>query len=214
MTGSAKQSPQARLSSPGLTGRSSTPRPSGLFQTSLEYWIARSSRAMTAVFVRTVRRCRLPIQLSNSEHASAFSRHDLPELCSKLGPPEARGRREDRVHAAPAVSCANMCKENAHEHTGSAEAIRPSLRNGLTAYNALSPENRALLSPSPADNSAGLTPTTEASGPHDFAVRDLQRSSAAAIASTASHRTFVTIASRPSHRVRRGKLIKLICPTC
>ena len=29
--------------------------------------------------------------------------------------------------------------ENAHEHTGSAEAIRPSLRNGFTAYFALSP---------------------------------------------------------------------------
>ena len=34
-----------RLSSPGLTGRSSWTRPS------LEYWVARSSRAMTAVFV-------------------------------------------------------------------------------------------------------------------------------------------------------------------
>jgi hypothetical protein len=33
-----------------------------------------------------------------------------------------------------------MCsKEHAHEHTGSAEAIRPSLRNGFTAYFALSP---------------------------------------------------------------------------
>jgi hypothetical protein len=33
-----------------------------------------------------------------------------------------------------------MCiKENAHEHTGSAEAVRPSLRNGLTAYFVLSP---------------------------------------------------------------------------
>jgi hypothetical protein len=30
-------------------------------------------------------------------------------------------------------------KENAHEHTGSAEAIRHSLRNGFTAYIALSP---------------------------------------------------------------------------
>jgi len=27
-----------------------------------------------------------------------------------------------------------MGKENAHEHTGSAEAIRHSLRNGFTAY--------------------------------------------------------------------------------
>jgi hypothetical protein len=30
-------------------------------------------------------------------------------------------------------------KENAHEHTGSAEAIRPSLRNGFTTYFVLSP---------------------------------------------------------------------------
>jgi hypothetical protein len=42
-------------------------------------------------------------------------------------------------------------KENAHEHTGSAEDIRHSLRNGLTAYNALSPEYRAFLPPSPSD---------------------------------------------------------------
>src|SRR6266478_8230769 len=50
-----------------------------------------------------------------------------------------RGRREDRVHAAPAVSCASCTKENAHEHTGSAETLRPSPRNGFTAYIALSP---------------------------------------------------------------------------
>ena len=45
-----------------------------------------------------------------------------------------------------------MGKENAHEHTGSAEAIRHSLRNGFTAYIVLSPENWALLSPSSADS--------------------------------------------------------------
>jgi hypothetical protein len=37
---------------------------------------------------------------------------------------------------------------------------------------------------------ANLTPTIEASGPHGFAVRDLQRSSCAAVASTASHPAF------------------------
>src|SRR5207237_666688 len=31
---------------------------------------------------------------------------------------ENRGRRECRVHAAPAVSCANCAKNGAHEHTG------------------------------------------------------------------------------------------------
>jgi hypothetical protein len=64
---------------------------------------------------------------------------------------EIRGRRESRVRAAPAVSRAKCTKEGAHEHTGSAEAVRPSLRNGFTAYNALSPEYRAFLPPSPPD---------------------------------------------------------------
>src|SRR3978361_2292335 len=53
-------------------------------------------------------------------------------------PPSIRGGREDRVRAAPAVSRAKCANKDAHEHTGSAEAVRPSLRNGFTAYNALS----------------------------------------------------------------------------
>ena len=77
-----------------------------------------------------------------------------------------------------------VCKkeeEDAHEHTGSAEAIRHSLRNGFTAYVALSPAiglfdtvvSRIWLSgPGWDDRPPGdLTPTIEASGPHDFAVR-------------------------------------------
>jgi hypothetical protein len=43
------------------------------------------------------------------------------------------------VRAAPAVSCAKCTKKYAHEHTGSAEAVRHSLRNGFTAYAVLSP---------------------------------------------------------------------------
>jgi hypothetical protein len=43
----------------------------------------------------------------------------------------------------------NIVQKNAHEHTGSAEAIRHSLRNGFTAYFELSPEYRAFLPPSP-----------------------------------------------------------------
>jgi hypothetical protein len=42
-----------------------------------------------------------------------------------------------------------MVQRNAHEHTGSAEALRHSLRNGLTAYSELSPAIRICLSPSP-----------------------------------------------------------------
>src|SRR5215207_6374093 len=54
-----------------------------------------------------------------------------------------RGRREDRVRAAPAVSCAICTRKCAHEHTGPAESIRPSLRNGLTAYGVLSLETNS-----------------------------------------------------------------------
>ncbi len=52
------------------------------------------------------------------------------------------------MRAAPAVSCARCTKESTHEHTGSAEAIRHSLRNGLRLIRAL-PGDRAFLSPSP-----------------------------------------------------------------
>src|SRR3954465_955935 len=42
----------------------------------------------------------------------------------------------------------NVHKKCAHEHTGEAENIRHSLRNGFTAYNALSPVSHVLLPPS------------------------------------------------------------------
>ena len=75
--------------------------------------------------------------LRHAGRAFAFPRRDSPGSCQSFRP--TQGRREDRVRAAPAVSCAKCTKGNAHEHTGSAEAVRPSLSNGLTAYNALSP---------------------------------------------------------------------------
>src|SRR5882672_9116160 len=62
--------------------------------------------------------------------------------------PPIRGRKESRVRAAPAVSRAKCTRKNAHEHTGSAEAIRHSPRNGFTAYALLSPASEFVLSPS------------------------------------------------------------------
>jgi hypothetical protein len=77
-------------------------------------------------------------------YASAFSRHGVPELCVDCPPSkEERGRRESRMRAAPAVSCATFTKKHAHEHTGPAEAIRLSLRSGFKAYNVLSSVYRA-----------------------------------------------------------------------
>src|SRR5262245_21517563 len=63
---------------------------------SLEYWVARSCRAMTV------------------EYVVAISRRIAPEVCLSLVAPENRGRREDRVLAAPAVSCAKCAQKNAH----------------------------------------------------------------------------------------------------
>src|ERR1700738_2397669 len=89
-----------------------------------------------------------------------------PRVAGEFRPSPIRGRREHRVHAAPAVSCATVHKTNAHEHTGSAEAIRHSLRNGFTAYFALSPVSRAFLPP-PHLRSLLLGNLTPASGRQD-----------------------------------------------
>ena len=59
-------------------------------------------------------------------------------------------------------------------------------RDGFNGFLRTLPGDRALLSPSPADHSANLTPTIEVSGPHDFAVRKNALSSAAHLASIAS----------------------------
>src|ERR1700743_1318798 len=88
-------------------------------------------------------------------YAFAFSRHPLPEFFKNLRPLQTEGAtRPSREGAArPSTEGAGktgsalhpqsrvqMCsKEHAHEHTGSAEAVRPSLRNGFTAYFVLSP---------------------------------------------------------------------------
>ena len=53
--------------------------------------------------------------------------------------PQRRGSRECRVRAAPAVSCAGCAKEMHTSIQVQRETLRHSLRNGLTAYAALSP---------------------------------------------------------------------------
>jgi hypothetical protein len=122
----------------------------------------------------------------------AISRHELPEVYIFFVPPsEIRGRREDRVHAAPAVSRAIAHRKRAHEHTGSAETLRPSLRNGFTAYSVLSPVNGSFATVARERlASRELNASTAASGPHDFAVR--------------SSHTRQSQLSRPSHLTARS----------
>ena len=86
------------------------------------------------------------------------------------------------MRAAPAVSCAKCTSKSAHEHTGQRRTSDIPCAMALTAYRALTPEYRALLASVALRNLArrpgrafappqDLTPTTEASGPHAFAVR-------------------------------------------
>src|SRR3954452_23905255 len=61
-----------------------------------------------------------------------------PEFCISLSL-----LKTERAQGRPGARCTRglMCKmhkANAHEHTGSAETLRPSPRNGFTAYSALS----------------------------------------------------------------------------
>jgi hypothetical protein len=70
--------------------------------------------------------------------APAFSRRAAPEVCPKICP-----SKTERAQGRPGARCTRglMCKmhkANAHEHTGSAETLRPSPRNGFTAYSVLS----------------------------------------------------------------------------
>jgi hypothetical protein len=116
---------------------------------------------------------------------------DRPRFASSFALLEIRGRREDRVRAAPAVSRANAHGKSAHEHTGSAETLRPSLRNGFTTYFVLSPVNGFLATVVTQEiNLAQLDASTAASEPHDFAVR--------------SSHTRQSQLARPSHLTARS----------
>jgi hypothetical protein len=126
--------------------------------------------------------------------------------------PKNRGRREDRVHAAPAVSCAKMHIENAHEHTGSAEAIRPSLRNGFTAYFVLSPVNGLSCHRHLAENSTRLDASVAASGPHDFAVRFSRARQSQLSRPSLPDPRFVTIAHTPLVWDGMARNKRVICP--
>jgi hypothetical protein len=97
--------------------------------------------------------------------ASAFSRRDAPEICVDCHPQRERGRREGRVRAAPAVSCANMHKKT---HTSIQVQRRQSgfpCAVGYGLFRAL-PGDRAFLPPSSLRN-LFLKNLTPASGCQD-----------------------------------------------
>ena len=120
-------------------------------------------------------------------------------LLSNFPYPPMRGRRECRVRAAPAVSCAKVCKKGAHEHTGSAEASDIPCAMALRLISR-SPRRAGLV----VTVISGIASTnlTPASGRQDhttspYASVPFVKGTSA---STASHPALVTIAKRPSYR--------------
>jgi hypothetical protein len=151
-------------------------------------------------------------------HTSAFPRRDSPELCKKLSAPRiVRGRREDRVRAAPAVSRARWIakRTRAYRFSGNTPAFPAQWFYGFLRAlpgERLSCHRRPCrnLFPRELDTSAGV------SGPHDFAVREAAPFVSALIAPEAArvHRipipTFATIMIRPSERDGTAQNLPLI----
>jgi hypothetical protein len=79
-------------------------------------------------------------------HISAVSRRRRPSFAVRFALIEKKGRGEGR---APAGTQGPHAKNARGVTTGDAGTSRPSLRNGFTAYGALSPGSDALLPPSP-----------------------------------------------------------------
>jgi hypothetical protein len=82
-----------------------------------------------------------------------------PRFCKFGAPLLKRGRRECRVHAAPAVSCAN-CAKKAHTSIQGSGGSPTSPAQWLYGLLRALPGERALLPPSLADRSASLTPAS------------------------------------------------------
>jgi hypothetical protein len=136
MTG--RDRPSTRSSSPRRRG-SSTPRLFGSITSSSGILDHPPSRVMT------------------TKYALHSRDADRPRFASSFALFETRGRREDRVLAAPAVPRAICANKTAHEHTGQRE------HSGLPCAMALrltscSSRRTALLPPSPALLIASLTP--------------------------------------------------------
>src|SRR5213080_4537054 len=112
-----------------------------------------------------------------------------PEVCILVCPP-----REERAQGRPGACCTrglacDLRKQNCTRAYRAAATLRPSLRNGFTAYFVLFPENGSFASVACASYRT-LNASTAAPEPHDFAVR--------------SSHTRQSRLSRPSHLTARS----------
>src|SRR6185437_8490112 len=93
---------------------------------------------------------------------------DYNFVCSLL---KQRAQGRPGARCTRGLMCSRASKKCAHEHTGSAETLRPSLRNGFTAYTCSLVAMLCHHRLRDAKHHRRLDASTGASGPHDFAVR-------------------------------------------
>jgi len=103
----------------------------------------KSSQSLSSAFARPIRPRNDGPEIHFGQVSNSTSSHSRGAFASELCMTLSLERREGAGNAGCTLhprsrvqSCAKKC---AHEHTGSAEAVRHSLRNGLTAYAVLSP---------------------------------------------------------------------------
>jgi hypothetical protein len=177
-------------SSPGLTGGSSTPRDFVSITDTSEYWIVRRSLSLGGHSADPL------ADDDERRHSRDIMR---PSFANSFAP-KGRGRREDRVRAAPAVSRARVDKKRtrAYRFSGSSPAFPAQWFYGL--YRALPGETWLVCHRRPRDakHHTNLTPAIGASGPHDFAVRVTRCSSKAHPRPPLPAPTSVTMANAPS----------------
>ena len=134
-------------------------------------WMAGTSPAMTA---------RRPFPLGHRTDSTVKQRKGVRPRSRGTGRPSFakssalignKGRRESRVHAAPAVSCA-MCAKKRTRAYRSSGGIPAFPARWVTAYFVLSPVNGFLATVARERHASHeLSASTAAPGPHDFAVR-------------------------------------------
>ena len=127
-----------------------------------------------------------------------------PSLASNQNP-RKRGRRESRVlrsHPQPRVRDRKRRKHTSEYRY--AETFRPSLRNGVTAYSALSPVSGLTATVARRPVPCELDPSIGGPGPHAFAVRQPHPSSDDAVRVHRSPRS-TSVTTRTPLQSRRDK---------
>ena len=187
----SRSNPSRRLLKHGLLRREGYHRAS---PTAGRRWLLAMTEWFDSIF-QTTRGCE-----------SAFSLRCAPEVCIRFGPPSEKRAQGSRCATTEYHRVQFVHEKGSCEHTWSSGGNPAFLRDGFTVSFVLSPVTGLSCHRRSAEADLHeLSASIGAPGPHDFAVRDhATLVSRAASASTASHRTFVTIASRPSCRVRRA----------